>query len=60
MQSEDYRHMFKKNSKIIRTSTVVVLPDPISPTPTTPENTEAGHDSGVPRNSVRGGVNKFS
>jgi hypothetical protein len=48
MQHADYRHMFKKDSKIIRTSTVVVLPGPMSPTPSTPENTEDGHDEPEP------------
>jgi len=40
--------MFKKDSKIIRTSTVVVTPDPMSPVPSTPENTEEGHDEPEP------------
>ena len=36
--------MFKNDSTITRTSTVVVLPGPMSPAPSAPENTEVSHD----------------
>jgi hypothetical protein len=39
----DLRDMFKKTSKNVRTSTVVVSPDPMSPT-TTQENTTEDPD----------------
>jgi hypothetical protein len=48
MQHEDYRHMFKKDSRIIRTSTVVAFPGSLSPTPSTQENIEDGHDNPEP------------
>jgi len=36
--------MFKNDSTITRTSTAVVLPGTMSPTPSSPENTEVSHD----------------
>jgi hypothetical protein len=46
VKQADLRDMFKKASKHVCTSTIVVSPDPLSPTPSTtsamktPENTE--------------------
>jgi len=46
MKQADHRDMFKKTSKSVYTSTVVVSPDPSSPTPRnssplkTPEDTK--------------------
>jgi hypothetical protein len=40
--------MFKKDFKIAHTSTVVVLPGLMSPTPSTPENAEEGRDEAEP------------
>jgi len=52
--------MFKKASKSICTSTVVVFPDPLSPTPSnlsaikTPENTE--EDPNAPQPAAEGDI----
>jgi hypothetical protein len=54
MKQADLREMFKKASKSICTSTIVVPPDPSSPTPSTssatkiPENTEEEPDDPQP------------
>jgi len=50
MKLADLRGKFKKASKIVQTSSVVVYPDPLSPAPSTsstmrtPENTEEDPD----------------
>ena len=50
MKLTDLRDKFKKASKIVQTPSVVVCPDPLSPTPSTssamrtPENTEEDPD----------------
>jgi len=54
MKRAAQRDMFKKASKSVHTSTVVVPPDPLSPTPSTssamktPENTKAEPDDPEP------------
>jgi hypothetical protein len=59
MKQADLRDMFKKVSKSVCTSTVVVCPDPLLPTPSTssamktPENTEEDRDDPEP---VDGGL----
>jgi hypothetical protein len=50
MKRADLRDMFKKASKRVCTSTIVLSPYPLSPTPTTsatktPENTEEDPDA---------------
>jgi hypothetical protein len=40
MKQADLRNMFKKASKCVCTSTVVVSPDPLSPTPSTSSTTK--------------------
>jgi hypothetical protein len=51
MKQADIRDMFKKASKSVCTSTIVVSPDPLSPTPSnssatkTPENTKEDPDN---------------
>jgi hypothetical protein len=51
MKQAGLRNMFKKESKSVRTSTLVVSPDPLSPTPSTiktPENMEEESDTAEP------------
>ena len=54
MKQTDVKDMFKKASKHVCTSTIVVCPDPLSPTPSkssmmkTPENTEEDPDDPEP------------
>jgi len=55
MKQEDLRDIFKKNSKNVSTSTVVVSPDPLCPTPTSsairpPANTAEEPDDPEPAN----------
>ena len=54
MKQADLNDMFKKASSSVCTSTVVVSPDPLSPTPSTssaiktPESTEEDPDDSEP------------
>jgi len=53
MKQADLRNRFKKASKSVHTSTVLVSPNPLSPTPTyspvqTPENTYKDADDPKP------------
>jgi hypothetical protein len=53
MEEADIRNRFKKASKSLHTSTVLVSPDPLSPSPTyspvqTPENTNKDSDDPEP------------